>query len=176
MDPLFKAETSNSMDSFRILAKMVYGTRAGWLRILIWIFAVLIIASGVATIVIAGFSASALVVILLGLFLPLLNARMVRRLAKVMARSAGQNGQLSYSFYETSFSLSDRAGESETLYAGVEKVIETEKYYYLFLQNNLCHCILKGSFTLGSENEFLPFLRQKCQKNTLFGHFPGKYK
>ncbi|MGI6751526.1 MAG: YcxB family protein [Anaerovoracaceae bacterium] len=176
MDTYFKSETTNTMDSYNTLAKIIYYTRAGWLRFIILVFAILVAAIGIIAIYFGGFSPGLLTIVLLGLALPLLNARMVRKLARFMAKTSGVNGIIEYLFNDSSFTLIDGKGETETPYDQIAKIIESEKYYFIFLQSTLCHCITKGSFTQGNEKDFLPFLKDKCQRDTFFGTFPGKYK
>lgn len=176
MNQHFKSETTNTMDSFNTLAKIIYYTKAGWLRIIIWVFSALVIAVGIAVIYIGGFSPGPIIIIFLGVALPLLNARMVKKLARFMAKTSGLNGLLTYSFNDAFITLMDINGESEIDYALIEKVIESDKYFFIFLQNSICHCIARNSFIEGNSDAFIDFLKEKCQENTFFGTFPGKYK
>ena len=58
----FEVHTSHTKESFRILARMIYGAKAGWLRVLIFVLAIVIIAFGVIAMVQTGFSLSPLIV------------------------------------------------------------------------------------------------------------------
>ena len=118
----FEVHTSHTKESFRILARMIYGAKAGWLRVLIFVLAIVIIAFGVIAMVQTGFSLSPLIVILLGCVLPLLDVRMVGKLSRAMAKSTGgTGGSLVYRFEEESFSLTDRDGRKDIAYGDVTK-------------------------------------------------------
>lgn len=60
---------------------------------------------------------------------------------------------------------SDRETPVEVPFKKFKKVFETEHYYMLYTDEKMVYVFKKGSFEKGSEDEFLPFIRQQIENN-----------
>ena len=45
------------------------------------------------------------------------------------------------------------------------KVFETQHYYMLYTDDRMVYVFKKGAFEAGSEEEFLPYIRQQIDNN-----------
>jgi len=60
---------------------------------------------------------------------------------------------------------SDRETTVEVPFKKFKKVFETEHYYMLYTDEKMVYVFKKGAFEKGSEDEFLPFIRQQIENN-----------
>lgn len=172
----FEIKTTHSQDEFKILAKIEYNTRAGGLRYLFYLGCLILVGVGIFSLVKLGFSISALIMIAVGLLVPFMNVRLVNRLAKLMAKQAGDmEAVLSYAFDEESFSIQDKNGDRSYSCEEIEKVVETEEYFFVYLKSTVCFCLPKKDFRQGDPLDFTNFLRQHGAGCKFF-RYPGKLK
>ena len=173
----FEVRTTHDLNQFKVLAKIEYNTRAGAIKYLFLLGCLILVGVGIASLVMLGFSISAVVTIAVGVGIPFMNVWLIHRLAKMMAKQSGDmEALLTYKFDDTSFWICDRNGEREYQYSELMKVVETEAYYFAYLKSTVCFCLPKCDFRQGSASEFLLFLKDTCRTTCRFFRYPGKLK
>ena len=60
---------------------------------------------------------------------------------------------------------SDRETPVEVPFQKFSKVFETQHYYMLYTDDRMVYVFKKGAFEAGSEEEFLPYIRQQTDNN-----------
>lgn len=74
--------------------------------------------------------------------------------------------KFNFIFYDYYFKIINNSKKQKTCsklyYFKLQKVIEDENYFYLYITNNNAALIDKNGFTLGSEKDFKIFIKKKC--------------
>lgn len=95
-----------------------------------------------------------------------------RRMLRGAVKSAGKGHTLGlptrYRFYEDRLDASDSGGCVETPYAEVTDLVETDGYFLLYLESGQCILARKKDFTVGTSEDFKPFISERCGKEMAF--------
>lgn len=71
-------------------------------------------------------------------------------------------------FYNESLDIETAQAESKYYYEQLHKCYETEKYFYLFVQENMCQIIDKSKFTIGDTTGLKEFLEKEVGLKVIF--------
>lgn len=72
-----------------------------------------------------------------------------------------------YCFDEAGMHFSDSVEAGIFFYDGFVKLLESEAYYFLFVQKHAAHVLPKADFTRGAPAEFAAFLEEKTGKSVI---------
>ncbi|MBR5391102.1 MAG: YcxB family protein [Clostridia bacterium] len=165
MKILYIVNTKHDEEAYRTYAKVHMDGRVTPLgRVLAAVGGLVIAGGGVLAIVNKGFNLLHLVTILLGLvcvFAHPLGLWRMRRNLKKRAQDLSMN--IDYRFGEETFDVA-WPGQSQTLsYSDVRRIVETEKYYFLYTDVRMAHILKKADFTQGDAADFGRFLEEKTR-------------
>ena len=79
-----------------------------------------------------------------------------------------------YRFYDDKLDASDSAGSVETPYSQVTDLVETERYFLVFLKSGQCVLARKTDFTVGEAADFKDFLTRACGRDMRFFEMPKR--
>lgn len=169
----FEIKMTHSMDEFHTLAKLEYNSKAKGMRYVFLLGCLLLIGIGIFAIIKLGFSVSALIMILAGLLIPFFNVRLVHRIAKMMAKQAGDfDARIIYTLDEDGLSIRDKNGDRTIGYEELERVVETKAYFYIYLKSMVCFCLPKADFRTGDPRDFVDFLRDQKDGQIRYQNYP----
>ena len=87
---------------------------------------------------------------------------------------AGNEEEARYRFYDDKLDASDSAGSVETPYSQVTDLVETERYFLVFLKSGQCVLARKTDFTVGEAADFKDFLTRACGRDMRFFEMPKR--
>ena len=152
MEPNFQVETAHDQDAYNNMVTAHY-----MLALCVWWIAaggnytsIRALGSGITTLAI---------VLLLVPYVDRFAARQVcHRLLDRVVKAAKKNKfygiPTRYRFYDDKLDASDSAGSVETPYSQVTDLVETERYFLVFLKSGQCVLARKTDFTVGEAADF----------------------
>ncbi len=163
MKLLYIVNTHHDEAAYRAYAKVHMDARVTpAARVISALFGLIIAAGGVLAIVRRGFNIFHPVTILLGVLCifayPLGRWRMEHNLTK---RARDMTMHIDYRFGEDTFSVS-YPGENSTIpYDQIQKIVETDDYFFVYTDVRMAHILKKADFTQGDPATFAAFLKEK---------------
>ena len=84
---------------------------------------------------------------------------------QTLKNARGMGGLIEYSFYDSAFTVHDSDGFTESGYQIFADLVETDRYYLLFIGKSMIHLLRKSDFTVGTAAEFGVFIQRVCGKS-----------
>lgn len=163
MKLLYVVNTKHDAEAYRVYAKVHMDARVTTAsRIFSLVSALVILAGGVLAIVNQGFKLLYVATVVVGLLVlfgrPLGLWRMRNRLLK---NAQDLQNTFDYRFGESTFEVS-YPGESQTYaYGKILRIVETEAYYFVYVDERMAHILPKKDFAQGNAAAFGAFLSEK---------------
>ena len=100
--------------------------------------------------------------------------RLLDRVVKAAKKNKFYGIPTRYRFYDDKLDASDSAGSVETPYSQVTDLVETERYFLVFLKSGQCVLARKTDFTVGEAADFKDFLTRACGRDMRFFEMPKR--
>lgn len=188
MEPNFQIETAHDKDAYRNMVtahymlhqknsiKLLY-VLAAVLGVVVWwmvaagnLASMRALGSGLAT----GAIAMLCVPYIDGFAARQVCSRLFDRVVKAAKKNRFYGIPTRYRFYEDKLDASDGAGCVETPYGEVTDLVETQGYYLLFIKSGQCILARKTDFSLGTAEDFKPFISKACDREMRPFEMPKK--
>ena len=166
MEQIFVIRATPDKDAYHTYAKVHMDARIGGplTRAMTLLLGLLIVAGGAAAIWYAGFRllyALSMLVGLLAIFArPIGIFRMTQRL---ITHAADLGMTIDYLFGADSFTAESPDGTIYAAYAEVCRVVETDRYFFIYTGEQMAHIIPKVGFTKGDPLAFASFIMEKTK-------------
>ena len=72
------------------------------------------------------------------------------------------NNSNTFTFYQKNFKVKNNNGSFEFRYFMLHRVFETDKFFYLYVNEENAFLVSKRSFTFGTAEDFSKFIKNRC--------------
>lgn len=84
-----------------------------------------------------------------------------QKLAKEQKEKVQAKFTNEYSFYGRNFLIKTKEGKVDLFYFKIYRIVETEKYFYIYLNRKYAYILSKEGFTKGNAQEFGEFIKKR---------------
>ena len=101
-------------------------------------------------------------VIIIGIILyVILKRKRNQKIAKEQNKKVQEKFTNDYIFYNRNFAIKTKEGKANIWYFKIYRIVETEKYFYIYLNRKYAYIIAKDGFTKGEGKDFGEFIKRK---------------
>jgi len=73
------------------------------------------------------------------------------------------NNTNTFTFYDKKFNVKNANGTFDFRYFMLHRIFETDKFFYLYVNNENAFLVSKKTFSFGTSEEFSKFIKNKCK-------------
>ncbi len=163
MKMLYLVNTRHDADAYRVYARVhMDGKATNSAKMTAYIIGALSLVGGLFAVVKQGPKLLYVATVIFGLLCLLAQQIGLMRMQRGLMKNAGNmQTTFDYRFGETTFDVT-YPGQSESVpYTGLQRIVETEGYYFLYTDIRFAHILPKKDFSQGDAKTFGTFIAQK---------------